>query len=73
MGQKELVTSFGICLSGGVLKVLVSLPVVAFFFTVFTFDQFLHAVVVVVLCWARMKQQPPMHQFRMRPFKPFWG
>jgi hypothetical protein len=20
-----------------------------------------------------VKQQPPMHQFRMRPFKPFWG
>jgi hypothetical protein len=22
---------------------------------------------------AGVKQQPPMHQFRMRPFKPFWG
>jgi hypothetical protein len=25
--------------------------------------------------WERagVNQQPPMHQFRMRPFKPFWG
>jgi len=22
---------------------------------------------------AGVKQQPPMHEFRMRPFKPFWG
>jgi len=22
---------------------------------------------------ARVKQQPPMHQLRMKPFKPFWG
>jgi hypothetical protein len=37
MGEKELVTSFGICPFGGALKFLVFLPVVAFFFTVFTF------------------------------------
>jgi hypothetical protein len=23
--------------------------------------------------WAGVNQQPPMHQLRMRPFKPFWG
>jgi hypothetical protein len=22
---------------------------------------------------AGVNQQPPVHQFRMRPFKPFWG
>jgi hypothetical protein len=39
MGQKELVTGFGICPFGGVLRFLVFLPVVAFFFTVFTLYQ----------------------------------
>jgi hypothetical protein len=39
MGQKELVTGFGICPFGGVLRFLVFLPVVAFLFTVVTLYQ----------------------------------
>ncbi len=26
-----------------------------------------------VFCWAGVNQQPPIHQLRMRPLKPFWG
>jgi len=27
----------------------------------------------IISTWARMNQQPWVHQLRMKPFKPFWG
>jgi hypothetical protein len=32
-----------------------------------------HIIELALELGAGVKQQPPMHQFRMRPFKPFWG